>query len=75
MGRKGQEVDFSTQQSLEKLLAKARNLKTDLLEDDGDNVIIVDYLAARGQLQHSTPSDLAQGRLAMGKTLHSHYTT
>jgi hypothetical protein len=30
----------------------------------------VEYAAARGQLQHSAPSDLAQGRLVNGETLN-----
>jgi hypothetical protein len=74
MGRKRQapQVDFSTQRCLVEVLAKARNLEAVLLEDDDDddddiNVVIVDYVAARGQLQHSAPNDLAQGWLAKGQ--------
>jgi hypothetical protein len=78
MGRKKQapEVDFSTQRRFEEVQSRARNLEPVLLEDDDDdddsNEIIVDYVTARGELQHSAPSDVALGRL-VNVVLQEHY--
>jgi hypothetical protein len=54
--------------------AGLRNPETVLLEgaddDDDSIVVIVDYVAARGQLQHSAPSDLAPSRLGNGENVN-----
>jgi hypothetical protein len=55
MGRKSvaPEMDFSTQRRLEKVSTKSRNLRAVLLDNTNDNnAIILDYVAARGQLQY-----------------------
>jgi hypothetical protein len=72
MGRKSQapEMEYSTQRRLEKVPTKARNLNAVLFDkNDDNNVSVLDYVAARGQLQHSWPSDLAQGRLVTGENV------